>query len=70
MGRVSPADQRVKAISNVALIGYTGFFIGPPLMGGLAELASLSVSFGALSLLLACISLALIPMLARSFQKD
>ena len=70
VGRVSPADQRVKAISNVALIGYTGFFIGPPLMGGLAELASLSVSFGALSLLLAFISLALIPMLARSFQKD
>ena len=70
VGRVSPADQRVKAISNVALIGYTGFFMGPPLMGGLAELASLSASFGALSLLLAIISFALIPMLAGSIKRD
>ncbi len=69
VGRISPADQRVKAISNVALIGYTGFFIGPPIMGGLAELASLSVSFVALSLLLASITLVLIPMLAGSSQK-
>ena len=70
VGRISPSDQRVKAISNVALIGYTGFFIGPPLMGGLSELASLAASFGALSLLLVSVALALIPMLAGSFKKD
>ena len=70
VGRISPPDQRVKAISNVALIGYTGFFIGPPLMGGLSELASLATSFGALSLLLASVALALIPMLAGSLKKD
>ena len=63
VGRISPADQRVKAISNVALIGYTGFFIGPPIMGGLAELASLATSFAALALLLAIISFLLIPKL-------
>lgn len=70
VGRISPSDQRVKAISNVALIGYTGFFIGPPLMDGLSELASLAASFGALSLLLVGVALALIPMLAGSFKKD
>lgn len=63
VGRISPADQRVEAISTVALIGYTGFFIGPPIMGGLAELASLATSFAALALLLAIISFLLIPKL-------
>lgn len=63
VGRISPADQRVKAISNVALIGYTGFFIGPPIMGGLAEIASLATSFAALALLLAILSFLLIPKL-------
>lgn len=63
VGRISPADQRVKAISNVALIGYTGFFIGPPIMGGLAEIASLATSFAALALLLAIVSFLLIPKL-------
>lgn len=63
VGRISPADQRVKAISNVALVGYTGFFIGPPIMGGLAEIASLATSFAALALLLAIVSFLLIPKL-------
>lgn len=70
VGRVSPAGQRVKAISNVALIGYTGFFIGPPIMGGVAELASLATSFLALSLLLATITFLLVPKLRQAWKTE
>ncbi len=49
--RVSNA-LRAKAISRVAVIGYFGFFAGPPIMGLLSEWISLTASFTFLAVLL------------------
>lgn len=49
--RVSNA-MRAKAISRVAVIGYFGFFAGPPIMGLLSEWISLTASFAFLAVLL------------------
>lgn len=52
VGRRVPNGHRAAAISRVAVIGYFGFFVGPPLMGGLSEISSLRVSFAVLAVLL------------------
>jgi hypothetical protein len=39
------------AIAGVCTIGYLGFLIGPPAIGGLAELTSLPVALSAVVLL-------------------
>jgi len=38
-------DVRSRAISRAAIIGYFGFFIGPPLIGFVSEVTSLRISF-------------------------
>lgn len=61
LGRaVSPA-QRATALSRAWMIGFTGFFIGPPLLGWIASHASLRLSFAAIALML----MAILPALAR-----
>ncbi|MFV2051568.1 MFS transporter [Aliiroseovarius sp. YM-037] len=45
VGRRVTDQDRAKAISRAAVIGYLGFFFGPPIMGGVAELAGLRWSF-------------------------
>ncbi len=47
-----------RAIASVATLGYGGMLIGPPLIGGVAELTSLRVSF----LLLAMLAFAMVAM--------
>jgi MFS family permease len=59
--RVAPV-HRTKAISRTAVIGFLGFFIGPPVMGLLSELFSLRVSFSFVALLLLAILLMLLPL--------
>jgi len=59
--RVSPA-QRTKAISRTAVIGFLGFFVGPPIMGVLSELFSLRVSFALVAVLLLSILAMLLPL--------
>ena len=39
-----PGVSRAAAIASVTSIGYAGFMIGPPLIGGLAHASSLSVA--------------------------
>jgi hypothetical protein len=39
------------AIAGVCTIGYLGFLIGPPAIGGLAEITSLPAALGAVVLL-------------------
>ena len=51
-----PGVSRAAAIASVSSVGYAGFMVGPPLMGGLAHATSLTVAMGvvvASSLLLA-----------------
>ncbi len=41
-----PGISRAAAIASVTSIGYSGFMIGPPLIGGLAHASSLTVALG------------------------
>jgi predicted MFS family arabinose efflux permease len=51
-GQMVRASDRAQAISRVALIGYLGFFVGPPLMGFVADLLGLRASFFMIALFL------------------
>lgn len=62
-GRLTPSGQKARAISRVAVLGYAGFFVGPPVMGFLAEGFGLSWSFTAMALALALIPAVLVPLL-------
>ena len=59
VGKVTPEDLRTQAISRVAVIGYIGFFLGPPMMGFLSELGTLSTSFTAIAALLIAVTVVL-----------
>ncbi len=48
----TPGMSAGSAIAGVCTIGYLGFLIGPPTIGGLAELTSLPVALGLVVLLL------------------
>jgi predicted MFS family arabinose efflux permease len=52
-----PGVSRAAAIAAVSSIGYAGFLIGPPLIGGIAHVASLTLAMGVI--VLACALLAL-----------
>jgi fucose permease len=41
-----PGVSRAAAIASVSSLGYFGFMIGPPLIGGLASATSLTVALG------------------------
>ena len=62
--RVSDA-QRTQAVARISIIGYSGFFFGPPLMGFLAEWGGLTLSFATIALLLALLAGPLVGMLRR-----
>ncbi|GFE63107.1 MFS transporter [Litoreibacter roseus] len=44
-GKLAPGGMRTHVISRTAMIGYMGFFVGPPLIGFVSEASSLRVSF-------------------------
>jgi predicted MFS family arabinose efflux permease len=54
--RVGP--ERAAAVAAVTTTGYLGFVIGPPIVGGLAQLASLRASFVALAGAALCLAAA------------
>ncbi|RVV97264.1 MFS transporter [Mesobaculum littorinae] len=56
---VSPA-HRTRAISRTAVVGFFGIVFGPPLMGGVSEVAGLRAAFGAQVLLLLAVPLCLV----------
>ncbi|MEM1375260.1 MAG: MFS transporter [Pseudomonadota bacterium] len=45
VGRMVPPRHRTDAIAKVAVMGFSGFFIAPILMGSISELTSLRVSY-------------------------
>ena len=65
IGRMVPNRYRSHAISRISVVGYAGFFIGPPLMGFLSEGFGLSTSFAAIGCLLFTVTLVLLPVLNR-----
>jgi MFS family permease len=50
-GRNATPEERGSAVATVTTLGYLGFLVGPPLVGGIAELTSLRGSFAVLALL-------------------
>lgn len=65
IGRMVPNRYRSHAISRISVVGYAGFFIGPPLMGFLSEGFGLSTSFSVIGCMLFAVTLVLLPVLNR-----
>lgn len=65
IGRMVPNRYRSHAISRISVVGYAGFFVGPPLMGFLSEGFGLAVSFLAIGGVLFAVPLLLVPVLSR-----
>lgn len=59
VGQHFEKNMRAYAISRVAVLGYFGFFIGPPLMGWVSEVAGLRASFVSIAVVLAFVPLCL-----------
>lgn len=55
LGKLVRADQRGYAISRAWMIGFTGFFIGPTIMGQIAQIFGLRASFFCVAILMALI---------------
>lgn len=49
-GRQASPEERGSAVATVTTLGYLGFLVGPPLVGGLAEAVGLRAAFAALAL--------------------
>jgi len=49
-GRNAAPEERGRAVATVTTIGYLGFLVGPPLVGGAAEAVGLRAAFAALAL--------------------
>jgi MFS family permease len=65
VGRHARDSERTRAISRAAVIGFLGFFIGPPAIGFVSEATSLRVALGLVALLLA-----LVPVLLALLLRD
>jgi predicted MFS family arabinose efflux permease len=65
IGRMVPNRYRSHAISRISVVGYAGFFIGPPMMGFLSEGFGLSTSFLTIGCILFAVPLLLVPVLSR-----
>ncbi|MEH6836950.1 MULTISPECIES: MFS transporter [Falsihalocynthiibacter] len=65
VGRRVPDEIRAQAISRVAVIGYLGFFVGPPIVGFLAGAVGLPASFIFVALVLLAI-----PLLLKLLRRD
>lgn len=65
VGRTVPAQQRLAAVTRITAMGYAAFFFGPPLMGLIAQVFGLRVSFAVVAVVLVLVSLLLVPALGR-----
>jgi hypothetical protein len=52
-GRAAAANDRGKAIARLTIFGYTGFIVGPALIGFISQAASLRAGIGTLAVLAA-----------------
>jgi hypothetical protein len=51
-GRLAEPAARSRAIARTTVLGYLGFFLGPPVLGFVAEMAGLRASYGLVAALL------------------
>lgn len=56
LGRLVRPDQRSHAIARAWMIGFTGFFLGPVMMGQISEAAGLRAAFAVIAALVALIA--------------
>ena len=56
-GRTASSHNRAAAIARLTSFGYTGFLLGPPLMGGLAEVVGLRGAFSVMAVMAALLAL-------------
>jgi len=59
VGRRFDKNMRAYAIARVSVLGYFGFFIGPPLMGWISEVAGLRASFISIAVVLGFVPICL-----------
>lgn len=64
VGALSKPEARARAIARATLVGYLGYFVGPPAFGFLAGGVGLRATFGVAAVLLASI-LVLAPIMGR-----
>ncbi|QUJ75387.1 MFS transporter [Sulfitobacter albidus] len=64
-GRSAPAHIRLVVIARVSVLGYGAFFMGPPLMGLIAQGYSLSTAFLTVAVLSVGVGIGVVPLLAR-----
>ena len=50
-GRLATPEERGRAVATVTTLGYLGFLVGPPVVGGIAGAIGLRAAFGTLALL-------------------
>ena len=65
LGRSVPAEARMAAISRASVIGYSAYFLGPPLMGFVSEGLGLRAAFYVVAGLLIVVAITLVPLLTR-----
>ena len=65
VGRSVPDAARLGAISRASVLGYGAFFLGPPMMGLIAQGFGLRAAFVVVAVMLAVTAILLIPALAR-----
>ncbi|QFS83789.1 Inner membrane protein YbjJ [Roseivivax sp. THAF40] len=65
-GKRIRARDRALMVSRLSVVGYAGFFAGPPMMGLLAEGFGLAASFTALAVLILAIPVVLLPLMRRA----
>ncbi len=63
VGKTIPARHRALAISRMVMIAYSGFFVGPPAIGFLAEAFGLPIALATMGGMLLCITFVLVPSL-------
>ncbi|WP_068297084.1 MFS transporter [Pararhodobacter sp. CCB-MM2] len=66
IGRATTHETRSRAIARATVLGYLGYFMGPPVLGLVAEHAGLRLSFGLIALILALAALAIPPLVKRA----
>ncbi|MCB1407084.1 MAG: MFS transporter, partial [Rhodobacteraceae bacterium] len=64
VGRLAAPGARSRSIARATMLGYIGYFIGPPLLGLIADLAGLRAGFALIAAALLA-GLGLAAMLAR-----
>jgi hypothetical protein len=65
VGRSVRPELRVRSIGRASAIGYVAFLVGPAMMGGISEAASLVAAFVVNAVLMAGVAIVLGPLLAR-----